>query len=297
MRFDLTDLRLLVAAAEAGGIAAAARRANLSTSALSERFKALEGYAGVALFARGARGSTLTAAGEDLLAHARAVLLQADRLDAAVKAWRGHARGEIRLLANSTAIVRLLPDALAQFLAAYPEVSVDLREALTADILRAVRDRSADLGVVIGAAGLEGLEVLPFQRERLVLILPPGHRFAARRQIAFAEALGEPFVALDANAAIQTYIARQADALGVALAPRIRLRNFDAVARMVAAGVGVAVVSASTVTRALRDSGVRALELTDAWAVRDLVICHLPGELASPLARRLAAMLPRAALG
>lgn len=291
MRFDLTDLRLLVAVAEAGGMAAAGRRMNLSTSALSERFRELEDYAGVRLFLRGARGSTLTPAGRDLLAHARAVLLQADRLDAAVRGWKGQMRGEVVLFANSTAVVRLLPDALAHFLATHPDVSVDLREALTPDILRAVRGGEADLGVVIGSAALDGLETLPFQRERLVLILPPGHRLAARRSIAFAEAAGEAFVALDASAAVQAYIARQAAELGIELRPRIRLRNFDAVARMVAAGAGVAVVSASTMTSALRDAGVRALELTDAWAVRDLVICHQPGDLVSPLARQLAVML------
>lgn len=291
MRFDLTDLRLLVAVAEAGGMAAAGRRMNLSASALSERFRDLEEYAGVKLVLRGARGSTLTAAGRDLLAHARAVLLQADRLDAAVRGWKGQMRGEVVLFANSTAVVRLLPDALAHFLATHPEVSVDLREALTPDILRAVRGGEADLGVVIGSAELDGLETLPFQHERLVLIVPPGHRLAARRSIAFAEAAGEPFVALDASAAVQGYIGRQAAALGIELRPRIRLRNFDAVARMVAAGAGVAVVSASTMTPALRDAGVRALDLTDGWAVRDLVICLRPGDGASPLARQLARTL------
>ncbi len=160
-------------------------------------------------------------------------------------------------------------------------------------ILYALREGTADLGVVAGTADLVGLEVQPFQRDRLVLLVPPGHRLGSRRRIAFAEALGEPFVALDAGAAIQTYIASQAERLGRVLSPRIRLRNFEAVGRMVAAGVGVAVVSAATFTRSLRDAGVRALELNEPWAVRDLVLCLPAGRLAPPLARRLAAALPR----
>jgi DNA-binding transcriptional LysR family regulator len=291
MRYDLRDLRLLVAVVEAGGIAAAARRVHLSVSALSERIAALEEGAGLPLLTRGARGSTPTPAGLELAAHARAVLLQAERLDGAVAAWRGRERGEVRLLANSNALASFLPDVLARFLARHPDVQIDLREALSDEIARAIRAGEADLGVAAGTADLSGLQVQPFRRDRLVLLVPAGHPFAAKQRVSYAETLDEAFVGLDEGAAIQTYIADHAARLGRSLKPRIRLRSFEGVARMVVAGAGIAIVPASTVTRAQREGGARVVDLTDAWAVRDLVICLPAGRPVPPLVERLATSL------
>jgi DNA-binding transcriptional LysR family regulator len=291
MRYDLRDLRLLVAVVEAGGIAAAARRVHLSVSALSERITALEAGAGLPLLARGARGSAPTAAGLELAAHARAVLLQAERLDGAVAAWRGREQGEVRLMANSNALASFLPDVLARFLARHPDVQIDLREALSDEIARAIRAGEAELGVAAGTADLSGLEVRPFRKDRLVLLVPEGHALAVRKRVSYAETLDEAFVGLDEGAAIQSYIADHAARLGRSLKPRIRLRSFEGVARMVAAGAGIAIVPASTVTRAQRDAGARVVDLTDAWAVRDLVICISAGRVVPRLVERLVGSL------
>ncbi|MCG7360571.1 LysR substrate-binding domain-containing protein [Roseomonas sp. ACRSG] len=291
MRYDLRDLQLLVAVVEAGGIAAAARRVHLSVSALSERITALEDGAGLPLLTRGARGSAPTPAGLELAAHARAVLLQTERLDGAVAAWRGREQGEVRVMANSNALASFLPDVLARFLARHPDVQIDLREALSDEIARAIRAGEAELGVAAGTADLSGLEVRPFRKDRLVLLVPAGHPLAARRRVSYAETLDEPFVGLDEGAAIQTYIADHAARLGRSLKPRIRLRSFEGVARMVAAGAGVAIVPASTVTRVQRDNGIRVVDLTDSWSVRDLVICIPTGRVVPRLVERLAESL------
>jgi DNA-binding transcriptional LysR family regulator len=287
MRYDLVDLRLLVTVAEAGGIAAAARQANLSVSALSERIKALEENVGLALFTRGARGSVPTAAGHDLAAYARAVLLQAERFNGAVATLKGRPTGEVRIMANSNAIVSFLPDVLAKFLASHPDVIINLTEAPSDDIARSIRAGEADVGVAAGNAQLDGLHLIPFRTDSLVLLVPAGHRFEGRKSIEFVESLDEYFIGLDDRAAIQTYIAARANRLGRKLSVRIHLRGFDGVGRMVAAGAGIAVVPASTVSQALHDLGARAVPLSDSWAVRDLVVCLPKAHGNSALINRL----------
>ena len=291
MHYDLRDLRLLVAIIEEGSIAAAARRAHLSVSALSERMKALEQSAGVSLLARTARGSVPTEAGMEVASYARAVLLQADRLDAAVAAWQHDEGGEIRALTNSNAIASFLAEPLARFLARHPAVILHLREALSDEVAKCVRADEADIGIAAGTADLSGLNVQPFRRDRLVLLVPPEHKLLRRRRVALSDALDEPFVGLDEGAAIQIYIAEHAARLGRALQPRIRLRSFDGVGRFVAAGAGVAVVPASTVTVAMREAGAHVVDLADAWAVRDLVICLPQDRPVAPAVARLAAAL------
>lgn len=275
MRYDLTDLRLFLQAVAAGSFSEGARRANISISALSERMKNLEIEAGTALFLRRARGSELTPAGQEFALLARSVLLQAERLEGTVASWRSRLSGSIRLLTNSNAISSFLPEILARFLVRYPDVELTVREAISDDIAHSVRMGEADLGVVAGTADLDGLSVKPFRTDRLIVLVPVGHRLAKRRRLAFAEIVGEPFIGLNEDAAIERYLNSHAVRLGRTMNSRIRLRSFDGIARVVAANAGIAIVPASVMARPL-DLGTETLELSDPWARRDLVICRLP---------------------
>lgn len=300
MHYDLTDLRLFLHAVAAGGLSAGARRANISVSALSERMKSLEEQTGTPLFLRRARGSELTPAGREFAERARAVLIETERLEGAVAAWRNRLAGSVSLMGNSNAMSSFLPEVLARFLARYPDVELTIREALSDDIVSAVRAGEADIGVVAGTADLDGLAVLPFRSDRLVLLVPSGHRLSGRRRIAFCEVVGEAFVGLNEDAAIEKYLGEQASRLGKAMKSRIRLRSFDGIVRVVAANAGVAIVPASIATSPHTPSGVGIVELSDRWAVRDLVVCRLPGEAArvevARLEEELTASRPMAAL-
>ena len=293
MHLDLVDLRLFVAVVNEGGLAAAARKANLSVSAVSERIKSLEMETGAILLTRTARGSAPTAMGVEFAAHAKTVLLQVERLDGTVASWRGRQGqgGRVAMLANSNAITCFLPDLLATFLARNAEVVIDLREALSDEIASAMRSGEADLGIAAETADLSGLEIRPFRRDELVLLVPAGHRFATRRQVDFSATLAEPFVGLDDTAAIQAYVAAQAMRLGRNLNLRIRLRSFDGVARMVAAGVGIAIAPASTYALFAHEPGIRSVRLTDQWATRNLVICLPMGQPPSGTLSRLLELL------
>lgn len=178
-RFDLLDLQLFANVVEAGSITAGAARSHLSLAAASERIQGLESGLGSALLTRGRRGVTLTPAGQTLLLHARALLEQAERLRGDLAAFSTGLRGRVRLLCNSVASQEYLPACLGAFLAAHPQVNVDLEERLGEVIVRAVADGVGELGIVDAAIDTGGLERVDFRSDRLVLVVPRGHVLAA----------------------------------------------------------------------------------------------------------------------
>lgn len=133
VRFDLRDLELFVAVAEAGSIARAADRAHTVASAISKRISDLEDNFGTALLVRGAKGVELTATGHALLARARVLLHQASQLENEMHRHASGAHGYVRVFANISAIVEFLPRALASFAAAYPEIHVHLEEHVSSE--------------------------------------------------------------------------------------------------------------------------------------------------------------------
>jgi molybdate transport repressor ModE-like protein len=274
MSFDLTDLRLFAAVVEEGSITAGASRANLALASASARVRGMERALGTPLLERGRRGVSPTPAGRALVHHARLVLEQMEHLRGDLRQHaRGGPRGHVRLLSNTAALEEYLPDALADWLADNPGVDVDLEERPSVEVAPAIAQGHADVGVLADLAGTEGLETHPFRTDRLVLVVPRGHRLGERRAVAFADALDEDFVGLTRTSALAEHVAGHAARLGRPLKPRVGLTGFDAVCRMVERGVGVAVVPENAARRCRGAMAINIAWLTDAWATRRLVIC------------------------
>ena len=269
MQFDLTDLRLYVQTAEALNLTRAAAAQHLSLAAASARIKALEAHAGLPLFYREARGVRLTPAGEAFLHHARGVLRQTEQLRLDLQEYTGGLRGQLRVLANTTAVTDFMPEILPPFLAANPRINVDLQEKPNAEIARGVLDGRADLGIVAGQIDTLGLQAIHFSTDRLVLVTARGHRFARRKSIAFADTLDEDAVGMQHGSTIQAFLAQVTERLGKPLRLRIQLASFDAMCRMIGAGVGIGVVPVSAARRNQQAMKLALIELTDAWAVRE----------------------------
>ena len=223
MHFDLTDLRLFVLTADEGNLTRAAAGRHLSLAAASARIKALETQAGLALLYREARGVRLTPAGEAFLHHARGVLRQAEQLRTDLQEYGGGLRGHVRVFANTTAVTDFLPEILPSFLKANPKVNVDLQEKPNADIARGVLDGRADLGIVAGQVDTLGLRAIHFSTDRLVLVVPRGHRFARRKRMAFAETLDEDAVGMQHGSTLQAFLAQITEKLGKPLKLRTTL--------------------------------------------------------------------------
>ena len=138
MRFDLVDLQLFVAVADARSITGGALRAHLALASASARIKGLEAALGTALLKRGRRGIELTAAGESLLDHARIILHQVETMRGDLSAYASGARASVHLLANTSGLSEHLPKALAAFLREHPDINLDIEERESTDIAAAI---------------------------------------------------------------------------------------------------------------------------------------------------------------
>jgi DNA-binding transcriptional LysR family regulator len=272
IQFDLTDLRLFVLTAEERNLTRAAARQNLSLAAASARIKSLEAQSGLLLFAREARGVRLTPPGEAFLHHARGVLRQAEQLRADLLEYGEGLGGHVRVFANTTAVTDFLPEILPGFLSANPRVSIDLQEKPNAEIPRGVLVGRSDIGIVAGPVDTLNLRSIHFSTDRLVLVTSRRHPFARRKRIGFAETLDEDAVGMQQGSTLETFLSNMTSQLGRQLKLRIQLSSFDAMCRMIGAGVGVGIVPESAARRNQASMNLALVELTDAWSVRERYI-------------------------
>lgn len=273
MRFDLRDLELFVAVADAGSIARAADRSHTVASAVSKRISDLEESFGTSLLVRGAKGVELTAAGHALLARARVLLNHAAQLDGEMKRHASGVHGYVRVFANISAIVEFLPRALASFAEAHPDIHVHLEEHVSSAIAAAVADNSADFGIVSELPVIDGLTTLPFRTDELVLILKADHPLAKRKSVQFGDVAALPFVGLNAASSLHRLLVQAATEAGATLNWRIQVTSFDAACAMVAAGLGVSIVPRAATTAYIRSLALAFVPLDEPWAKRQLFLC------------------------
>ena len=287
MRFDFVDLNLFRHIIEAGSITHGAARANLALAAASTRVRKMELAFGAELLVRGRQGVSPTQAGRTLLQHARTILAQSERLREDLSPYARGLAGQVRVLSNTNALTEFLPETLSSFLTAYPDISVDLEERLSDEIVGLIADGAGDIGIVAGTVDYGGLHTFPFRSDRFVLVVARDHLLAGRARIGFAEVLDYDMVGLDRASAIQRFLADKASRIGRALRLRVQLRSFDAICRLVECNVGVGIVPEATVQRTARNMAIKAVQLADPWALRELTICVRDIETMPPYARQL----------
>jgi DNA-binding transcriptional LysR family regulator len=179
----------------------------------------------------------------------------------------------VHLLANTSGLSEHLPKALAAFLREHSDISLDVEERESADIAAAIASGAADLGFAAEHALPENFERFRFSEDRLMLVAPRRGEFQNRRVIEFLEVTDRDFVGLTNSTPLQVHIAKHAARLGVRLRTRARLRDFDAICQLVAAGVGIAVVPEAAARRCAQSMPVAPIAIKDGWANRQLVIC------------------------
>jgi DNA-binding transcriptional LysR family regulator len=269
MHFDLADLRLFIHIGESPSLTQGARRAFLSPAAASARIKALEGQLETRLLYRDSRGVELTPAGQKLLRHARLIMSQVDYLKAEFTHFGTDSAGHIRIFANTTAVTEFLPEVLAGFLAKRPGVTVDLQERLSRDIVRGVLDGSTDMGIIAGPVEAAGLQVMHFSTDRLVLIVPVGHELTRHKTVTLKQTLAFQHIGLHEGSTLLSFLRDHVERIGKSLSLRIQVSSFEAICRMVEAGVGIGIIPESAAIRHSRTMQLVAIELDEPWAVRE----------------------------
>ena len=286
---DLTSLRLFVAVCETRNIARAAEQQAIVGSAISKRLAALEDTVGTPLLVRRRHGVAPTPAGETLLEHARALLARAAQIERDMAGYAAGVRGHVRVLATQSAIAESLADDVAAFLKApgHQHIRIDMEEAVSTQVLRAVREGSASLGICWDAADLRGLHHWPWRGDRLAVVMPPGHALARRKRLALADTLPYEQVSLPPESAVQVMLQRAAALAGQPIRYRVVAATFDAALRVVRSRLAIAILPAELSAPYAEAFELRVTPLTDAWAQRRFAIACRDPEALTPAARLL----------
>ena len=244
-RFDLTTIRLFVAAVDSGSLTAGAERLGLSLAAASKRVAELESHVGTTLLERSKRGVVPSPAGHTLLPHAVEMVARLEQLALAMSDVRFGVAGHLRLWANTSAFGGFLPALLAAYGKVHPGVVLDLEDAISEDAVRGVARGAAELAVIGENTAVVGLHTLVCDVDELVLLLPPGHALVPaglRKAVALTDLLDHDLVAFGRTTSLTRQLAAAAETLQRPLRLRAQVRSFDAMGRMVAAGLGLAVL-------------------------------------------------------
>lgn len=267
-RIDLTSLQLFVAVCELGSIGKAAEREFIAASAVSKRLSDLEALLSTPLLYRHTRGVDLTPAGESLLHHARSVLFSLEKMQGELSEYADGVRGHVRVHASISAIVQFLPEDLGNFIRQHAEIKIDLEEHLSTEVVRAVQEGAADLGVCNTAHGIGALQARPYRHDKLVLIVPKGHALLAQKALYFETALDHDQVGLHSNSSIYLAMRQAAAAVGRTIKLRIHVTGLDAMCRMIHNGLGVGVMPKRAFELMHGVGELESLTLLDDWADR-----------------------------
>ncbi|MFC2970340.1 LysR family transcriptional regulator [Acidimangrovimonas pyrenivorans] len=246
LRFTLRQLEYFIAVGEAGSVARAARRANVSSPSISAAIAQLEAAFGVQLFIRRhAHALTLTPAGRELLAEARRVLAGAEGLGALAADIGGEVSGPLAIACLKTFAPLLLPDLRRAFEAAHPAVRATQYELDHADILEGLLRGALDIGLTYDLPLPEGIAFQPLATLDPWVIVAPSHPLAGKPEIVPEDLRGQPMVLLDLPYSAD-YFLTLFDQIGTPPLIAERTRDMAVLRSLVANGYGYSLINTRT---------------------------------------------------
>lgn len=271
-RVDFVTLKLFCSIVQSGSITKGANECNLALSAASRRISEFEETVGVPLLDRSVKGVTVTPAGHAVMQHALRLFQGFEQLSNELGEYSKGVKGHVRLWANMSALTEFLPSALASFLKVHPEIQVEVEEQLSGDIVRALMDGIADIGVFAEGPVTTGLDTQIMGRDQLVIACSKEHPLSKRKNISFEECLQYDFVGLNRGSSLLELTSRSAEKLGKQMKLRIQVRSYDAMCQMVAVNLGIAVLPFQACAAQIKAMNLKVIQLEDSWAKRNLLL-------------------------
>jgi LysR family transcriptional regulator, carnitine catabolism transcriptional activator len=242
MNVTLRQLRAFVAVAQLGGFTPAAQRLHLTQSALSVLVRELERELGIRLFDRTTRMVRLTDAGREFHGSAEKMLLDLEHAVANSRGLADARRGRVAVAATPLMSSVMLPRIIAGYMAAYPGVTVVLKDAVAGQIRRLVHDGAVDFGIGTFLTPESGLVTEPLMVDTLVLACPRDHALAARARVRWRDLAGLPFIALPHDNAVGELVRDCLKEAGTPVQIAHEVAFLTTVLGMVEAGMGVSVL-------------------------------------------------------
>lgn len=256
---ELTYLRTFQAVAVWGSYTMAAEKLGYAQSSVTAQMAKLEELYGVTLLERAGKGMRLTFEGRALLKYADRILALRDEAYAAVS---GKREGELRIASIETLASCFLPYRLHGFRSAHPDVLLRIQPGSEPDIIAAVKAGTADFGLIFDQPfHSDELECRTLRRERLYVVLPPGHRLADRNGLSPNDLKGIPLVLTEESCTYRAYLMGRFREAGVDPAIEMELGHLEGIKKAVLHGWGAAFLPAYAVEEELTAGSLRALPL------------------------------------
>src|SRR6478735_2308780 len=238
---DLAALKIFLAVAHERSFSRAAAKVHRTQPAVSQAVRRLEVELGEQLFDRSSKTGTLTEAGRMLQNYGQRLVRLAEETESAVRELRDMRRGRVLIGANEAAVHTLLP-LIFRFRQRYPDITIDVRRVPARQIAVEVQQASLDFGALTFHPSEEGLLEVPIGSDELVLLVPPSHELAGRKQVAMEDVAHEPVVAHNDPSPARERVLRLFEEHHVPLRMVISLPSLDGIKRAVELKLGVALL-------------------------------------------------------
>jgi DNA-binding transcriptional LysR family regulator len=270
---DIDSLALFVRAAELRSLTKAAEASHIGLAAASRRMALLEHRFKTTLLERSSRGVEVTSAGAALLPHAKALLVEMNQMQAEMRDHANGRKGSLRILANTSVMTESLPDDLAAFGQSDPDVRLVVEERWSREIVQAILSAEADLGIIVEGINTEGLDTFVYCTDCVAVVMKSDHPMVAVSDLKFIDVLDDELIALEGGSSMMRLLAEQAVIAERTMKLRVQVRSFEAVCRMVDAGLGLGLLPYQAAHVLGKGLGLVVRPLTESWAERRMLLC------------------------
>ncbi|GAC1384098.1 MAG: LysR family transcriptional regulator [Herpetosiphon sp.] len=291
MSLNLNGVRIFVAVVEAQSFTRAAAALFISQPAVSKAVQELERQIGLPLIERGGQGITLSEAGRHLYQHGQAIFAAERSAEQELAALRGLDHGNLHLGASTTIATYMLPPVVGRFHRHYPGITVALTSANTQEISELLLDYRLDVALVEGPVTHLQIEVIPWRTDHLIVIADPGSPLANGAAVSLAQLAEAPFIGRERGSGTREVAEQALLERGIEPHMILELGSTEAIKQAVAAGLGVAMVSRSTVQDQVALGKLVVLNVEGLIVERRLNQLVRRGRIAGPVVRAFAPFL------
>jgi len=274
---ELSQLEFFVTVVEEGGFSKAAERVFRTQPAVSIAIRRLEEEIGTSLFERSQKAPVLTAAGELFYDYARRILALRDQALGVLGELRSLERGRVRIGANESTSLYLLPHLILQYRSQYPNVMVEIFRHVSDRLPREVLDRNVDFALMAYEPVDNELESFPVLRDKLVLIVHPEHPLATRESVKVEELGHESFLAHNVKTGSRYRVTETFAQHHSHLNITLELATIETIKRFVQLKIGVAFVPRMCVEEELERGTLRSIPVEDLVYERTLFATYRSG--------------------
>ncbi len=271
---DIRDLQVFLAVAARLNFTRAAEDVHLTQPSVSVRIHQLEEEIGVKLFEQAGKRILLTEAGRMLEPYARRAIAAVDNARQAIEEFQGLERGTLRIGASTTPGMYIVPRVIAAFKRQHPKIEIHLSIKDTRRVEESVLANEVDFGFVGGHLTDADVESTSWFTDELVLIVPPRHPLAKKKEVAPKDLTTERFIFRERGSATQALLEKSLREMKLDVEAIIELGNPEAVKQVVQNQLGVAFISKFAVQAEIKANMLRALKVKGLNINRELKIVY-----------------------